>query len=79
MSKESFHQQALDIVLNKESHDLMEMMKDVVTMKSRAEKSNTTITWNEYNSAQERVDAEIFRLTPPEDQQLPRNPNRRNK
>lgn len=60
------HEQANDYINQLEDQFVCFLMATADELKQRAESSNTTIAWNEYNSAQQRLDDELDRLYPPD-------------
>lgn len=57
--------QANAFVVKVEDKWIDEQTKHISTMKTRAEKSNTTIAWNEFHSSETILFQELDRLTPP--------------
>lgn len=72
-------EQANEFVVKVEDNWLLDQTAHVTKMRERAEKSNTTITWNEFHSSEVILFEELERLTPPVDKRMPNNPNRRKK
>lgn len=63
------HEISNDYVVKIEDDYVKKLFVSLQELKKRAEGSNTQIAWNEYHSAEEKLNEELSRLLPNHDRQ----------